>query len=1205
LPAQAGRYIIKEEIARGGMGVVLRAYDPDCSRPLAVKLLQSRHRADSALDRRFLEEARLTAQLQHPGVPPVHDIGRLEDGRPFFAMRLVKGQTLAQLLNARASPAEDLPRFLGIFEQVCQAVAYAHSRGVIHRDLKPSNVMVGAFGEVQVMDWGLAKLLNAGQSGEGSAALEEPSVVHDPCAETPEGATQPGSVLGTPAYMAPEQARGLAAELDERADVFGLGAMLCALLTGRPPYPGAADSARRQAAQGELTDAFARLDACGADPQLMWLARACLAPDREARPGDAGAVAEAVAAYQAGVRERLRAAELERARFEIKAQEERKRRRLTVGLAAAVLLLVLTAAGALWWLERQRLARQAERGREERDRAQAIRLALDRARQLRDQARAAPPGELARYAEALAAVQQAEALARGEAVPVSLRNETRKARTEAEAELEEARRERQLFTRVLEIGGPRESPVLQSDPSGALMAEPNRDSEFAEAFRTYGWHVRTLRTEQAVQRMHGRPPTVAAEVAGALDEWAARRQKGGRFRGQWQRLVELARAIDPDPRRDEVRALLARSWLNPEWPGTGTDRELFAWVIPPSPAREDARARLRTLARAANPEREPVLGVLLLVRALTQAGDEAEAERLLRAAVRARPGDVRLRHALGHALESRRPPRWREAIECYEAARAVWPDLGLRLIHALHEAGRNKEALDLSLQLLRKHPNNYWVLINQALILHALGKLPQAEAALRRALVVRPDFSPALSNLGILLKRQGKLKEAEAFYRKAVAVPGATVAGFVSLGNLLSDQGRLREAETAMRAALALDDKEPTVLYNLGLVLARQKRPADAEAAYRKAIALHPEWYLPYNNLALQLTEQGKLAEAELTYRKAIALKPDFPESLRNLAALLLRQNKKEEAEALYRKSLVIDPRSPMAHFYVGSFLQRRGQAKEAEDHYRKAVALKPGFAEAYYNLGNLLARQGRARAAECETAFRKAVAHKPDFAEALCNLGLALVRQGRFAEALGHLERGHELGSRHAGWYYPSATWLAAARQMRDHDRKLSAVLDGETSPAGAAEQLVFAEICYEVRALYAAAARFYAEAFAARPKLARDLLARHRLKAAAAAALAAAGQGKDADRLDAAQRTRWRKQALDWLRADLSGWAEVFVKGTPMERRAVQLVCAALQKEPDLAGVRDPQALQRLSETEASAWRKFWIEVEELRSRPVGMDK
>src|SRR2546430_5934251 len=152
-----GRYHVLGEIAHGGMGVVLRVIDLDVQRPLAVKVLLRQYERTAA--DRFLEEARITGQLQHPGVPPVHEIGRLEDGRPFFSMKLIEGRTLSELLRDRPTPQTDLPRFLKIFQQIAQTLAYAHSRGIIHRDLKPLNVMVGAFGEVQVMDWGLAHRL--------------------------------------------------------------------------------------------------------------------------------------------------------------------------------------------------------------------------------------------------------------------------------------------------------------------------------------------------------------------------------------------------------------------------------------------------------------------------------------------------------------------------------------------------------------------------------------------------------------------------------------------------------------------------------------------------------------------------------------------------------------------------------------------------------------------------------------------------------------------------------------------------------------------------------------------------------------------------------------------------------------------------------------------------------------------------------------
>src|SRR5262249_19380121 len=162
---------------------------------------------------------------------PVYDLGAFPDRRPFFTMKLVKGRTLAALLAERAGPVQDRPQFLGIFAQVCQTMAYAHARGAIHRDLKPSNVMVGAFGEVQVMDWGVARGVPAGGTADEVRSPNDEDAGVQTVRSGPGGdGSRAGSVLGTPAYMAPEQARGEVHALDERADVFGLGAILCEIL---------------------------------------------------------------------------------------------------------------------------------------------------------------------------------------------------------------------------------------------------------------------------------------------------------------------------------------------------------------------------------------------------------------------------------------------------------------------------------------------------------------------------------------------------------------------------------------------------------------------------------------------------------------------------------------------------------------------------------------------------------------------------------------------------------------------------------------------------------------------------------------------------------------------------------------------------------------------------------------------------------------
>ena len=311
--------------------------------------------------RRFVEEAQIAGQLQHPGIVPVYELGRLPDERLYIAMKLIRGRTLAELLEGRADAAEDRPRYLAIFEQVCQAMAYAHACGVIHRDLKPSNVMVGSFGEVQVMDWGLAKVLDRGGVADEERSLRGQADA-EPVRTLRTGSTadesRAGSVLGTPSYMAPEQARGRLDTLDERADVFGLGAILCEILTGLPPYTApSGNEVYRKAERADLAEALARLDACGAEAELVALAKSCLAAAPRDRPRDAGVVVAALTAHLAGVQERLKAAELARARAESRAAEERKRRLLVAGLAASLLALAALGGGGGLWLTRQRAAR--------------------------------------------------------------------------------------------------------------------------------------------------------------------------------------------------------------------------------------------------------------------------------------------------------------------------------------------------------------------------------------------------------------------------------------------------------------------------------------------------------------------------------------------------------------------------------------------------------------------------------------------------------------------------------------------------------------------------------------------------------------------------------------------------------------------------------------------------------------------------------
>ncbi len=364
------RYRFLERIGRGGIGDVWKVHDNHGERTVAVKLLRDQYRGDTAASRRFDREAKLTGTLQHPGIPPVYDHGRLGDGAIYFSMRLVEGETLASLLQRRPAVDRDVTGLLGIFEQVAQALAYAHTERVVHRDLKPANVMVGRFGEVQVMDWGLAKRLDSIEPDEQADSQNPTERDHEPTsrylldvdAANDSGLTRAGDIVGTPHCMSPEQARGDLRQVDERADVFGLGAILLEILTRRRLCEGLdTNQAVRKLAEGDLSDSLETVHGSGHDPELIRLCEHCLQPSPDDRPSNADEVATRVSDYLAGVARRLRDAEIDRSAALVRAAEERKRRKVVVQLASAVAIIsVIGVAGVAWqWNEAAESSRNA------------------------------------------------------------------------------------------------------------------------------------------------------------------------------------------------------------------------------------------------------------------------------------------------------------------------------------------------------------------------------------------------------------------------------------------------------------------------------------------------------------------------------------------------------------------------------------------------------------------------------------------------------------------------------------------------------------------------------------------------------------------------------------------------------------------------------------------------------------------------------
>jgi serine/threonine-protein kinase len=336
------RFRVLRPYARGGLGAVFVALDEELHREVALKEILDRHADDPVSRQRFLLEAEITGGLEHPGIVPVYGLGTYAGGRPFYAMRFIKGDSLKEAVEhfhadgpLKADPGRrslELRKLLRRFLDVCNAIEYAHSRGVLHRDLKPGNVIVGKYGETLVVDWGLAKALGRADPGAGSG---EPPLT--PSSASGSAETLPGSALGTPAYMSPEQAAGDLEHLGPRSDVYSLGATLYCLLTGKPPFEGEAGDVLRAVQRGTFPPPR-RLD-----PTVDAALEAVCLKAMALKPGDrypsCKALAEDVERWAAD--EPVTAW---REPFGRRARRWARRNRTAVTAAAA---LLLTAVGAL------------------------------------------------------------------------------------------------------------------------------------------------------------------------------------------------------------------------------------------------------------------------------------------------------------------------------------------------------------------------------------------------------------------------------------------------------------------------------------------------------------------------------------------------------------------------------------------------------------------------------------------------------------------------------------------------------------------------------------------------------------------------------------------------------------------------------------------------------------------------------------------
>jgi tetratricopeptide (TPR) repeat protein len=1111
------------------MGRVLAAFDLGLDREVALKVL-----LPGANPERFVRESKITARLPHPGIPPVHALGALDDASPFLAMKLVEGKTLAEEMKGG-----DRPRLLQAFLQVCQAVGFAHSRGIIHRDLKPANVMVGAFGEVQVMDWGLAKEItsqevtvepHASESSPASVSGADPgaTTAHNAVGESTDELTQAGQVMGTPAYMAPEQARGEA--VDARSDVFALGGILCALLTGQPPFIGKSRlEVLQRARAADLAEVHARLGGCGADAELLALCRSCLRASPAERPADGRAVADDLTAYLGGVQERLQTAQRERAVAVAREAEQRKRRKVQLALAAALLALLAGTGGFAFW--RYTLA-QAGRERDARN-AEAV-AALARQGEV-----ALRGGDAAKAAVALGAAKKRsdEGGAENEA--------ERLARLEADLRL------------LRDLDG---VDQLRWTWTGKQFTD---------------WAVVATRIREALVRFGVDPDAVS------VDEAAAR--VAASVLGE--RIVPALDLLLGQEKKASVRALLQR-----------VDDDPYRNAVRDAALGKDP-AKLVALAGKDEALEQPAGFAAILGTARVIPAERRR--QFMQAAVSRSPGNLGLLMTLAGTYRGR-DKRWgNELLRWDQAAVAAAPDnfaANINLGHILSiDKGDHDGAIGYYRRATEIDPTSAHAHVNLGAALQRKGKVDEAIDCCRKAIKLDPKEAQAHNNLGYALHSKGKVDEAVACYRKALALDPKLIQAHNNLGaSLLDDKGKVDEAIECFKKAIAcvhedieFDPEHTSAHFHLGRALSRKGKLNEAIASYRKAIEIDPKNVYVHVNLGVALASKGKLEEAIACYRKAIELDPKLTQAHVSLGTALRDKGKVDEAMTCYQKAIALDPKDARAHTALGAILcDVKRDYDGAIDCFRKAIALDPKLAQAHFNLGSALYRKGQVD--EAIAWYKKAIELDAMDARAHLALGFVLFRQGQFAEAEASTRRGLAL--------LPSGHSLRplASRQVQQCqgmlalEKKLLDVLAGKLKPASAGEQIGLAGVCALTKR-YQASARLFADAFTAEPAL----VPVHRYNAACSAALAAAGRGEDAAGLDQKVRRALLRQALTWLRADLDAWRPRLKGLRGPEARATLL---HWQKDPDLAGLRDRDALAKLPAEERAACERLWADVASL---------
>jgi tetratricopeptide (TPR) repeat protein/tRNA A-37 threonylcarbamoyl transferase component Bud32 len=881
------RYEAQRELGRGGMGVVLAVRDNDLHRDVAMKVMRAdRVKAHTDSGRvalqRFVEEAQITGQLEHPNIVPIHELGADAAGRVYFTMKLVHGQPLSEILrqlrrgDATTEREFPLDRLLQVLLRVCDAMSFAHAHGVVHRDLKPENVMVGRFGEVLVMDWGLARITGV---KEGDRGVETDTRGTSESGRYPSNVfSMDGSIAGTPAYMAPEQARGEISRIDQRTDVFALGAMLYEILVLRPPYTGSnSTQIIEQAASGEVTEPYRRvardaelrerlrrLPGGRIPPELAAIAMHALETDMDRRYASAEALKEDVEHFLAG-----RSVSVHRDPVTVRmAKWVRRHPTLSMSSSAATLVLLLSAAVIMMIV------------------AQARQEAIEQQQQI--------------VVATQEAEQEAQRRATAESEAASHQRQLKEAALEREAALQRRARATELYRQGLTLSQRAreaknaEMSIQAADlASTALKQAIDQDPDYFDPRFELGALYHHFNNPRAIEYYIS-----AHHVAG----------------GDARSLIyagDVARSVTQD-----LETALDYYKQAGELAGDGVlQRTGVAWVALLRNEFHDAMENARLAIEYDSTHWEPWF-LIATIHSLELGWDYRTRNPLFS------PKD-----AVAALIEA-------------EERHNSNPHIYMALGNVLLELKEYEDALFFLRTAATLFPTRHEPLTNQAICLRLLKRYEEAEQVIAAAHKIAPDDPQVLLEYGNVELVQSRFEEALALYNRSSEIAPDRPALYRNLGSAFANLGRLEEALTMYTRVLNHSPHwlevrmlRSRVHEDLGdhgaalsdIKLALESEPGNASVLYRKATFYY---------------ERNRPEDSRRVFRQLEELHPDSAYTLRYKGIIAHIERRDAQAVIYLKQSIEIEPNNPTAQLALARSLGRLGRYTEALEHARQAVEL-------------------------------------------------------------------------------------------------------------------------------------------------------------------------------------------------------------------------------------------------------------------------